>query len=347
MNVSDVHRRRPWPLVAGCLAILAVLAACGGGNDDGGPGEQQAVTFNMGWLPQGSMSGVIAAIEHGYYDELGLSVEAVRGFGGIRTVNEIDQGMFDFGYGDPLAVILNRANGGKTRMVGAINADWPAGLCFVTSRHAITTPADLAGLTVGGGQTSPMQVIVPEWLEMNGVARDDVELMQLDPSIVVNSLIEGQIDAGECWKGNSLALFQKRAAAAGLDVDVIDYADFGLDIYGNGMVTSEKLINEQPAVVRNFLAATYRGYEWVTANPDAAVDIMLQHYPVLDRDVTRQQIDELVVLMQNDTRPGDLRAEKVARTLQFLSGAYDVEESIAVDDIYTVDFLPAAASNGE
>ena len=82
----------------------------------------------MAWLPQGSQAGIIVAIDLGYYEDVGLDVEVVRGFGGIRTVNEIDQGMFEFGYGGPLAVLLNRAHGGRTRMIGSINSRWPAGL---------------------------------------------------------------------------------------------------------------------------------------------------------------------------------------------------------------------------
>jgi len=301
--------------------------------------EEDIVTFNMAWLPQGSMSGVIVAIDQGFYADEGLNVEAVRGFGGIRTVNEIDQGMFDFGYGDALAVILNRSNGGATKLVGAINQDWPSGLCYVTSRHNIESPADLEGLTVGGGQASAMQVLVPEWLELNGVPRDAINLMQLDPAIVVNSLVEGQIDAGECWKANSMPIFHKRAAASGHEIDWIPYADFGLDIYGNGIVTSEKLIEENPELVRRFLAATYRGYQWVHDNPDAATEIVTSHYPVLNKEITRQQITELMELMQADGGMGSLERDKVSRTLDFLAGAYSVEEPITVEDIYTTEFL--------
>ena len=315
------------------LMIGALLvSACSAPEDD-------TVTFNMAWLPQGSMSGVIVAIDQGFYADEGLNVEAVRGFGGIRTVNEIDQGMFDFGYGDALAVILNRANGGKTKLVGAINQDWPSGLCYITSRHNIESPADLEGLTVGGGQASAMQVLVPEWLELNGVPRDAINLMQLDPAIVVNSLVEGQIDAGECWKANSMPIFHKRAAASGLEIDWIPYADFGLDIYGNGIVTSEKLIEENPELVRSFLAATYRGYQWVHDNPDAATEIVTSHYPVLNKEITRQQITELMELMQADGGMGSLERDKVSRTLDFLAGAYSVEEPLTVDDIYTTEFL--------
>lgn len=337
MKLFEVQSRPLLPVITGLALFSLLLAACSGSVSD-------KVTFNMGWLPQGSMAGVIVAIDQGFYAEAGLDVEAVRGFGGIRTVNEIDQGMFEFGYGDPLAIILNRRNGGSTRLVGAINDRWPAALCFIKSRHTIESPADLAGLTVGGGQTSPMQVIVPEWLKLNGMSPDDIELMQLDPAIVVNSLIEGQIDAGECWKGNSLALFQKRAAAADLEVGWIAYSSFGLDIYGNGIVTAEKTITDNPDLVRRFVAATYRGYEWVENNPGQAADIVTRNYPVLDKAVTLQQIEELIDLMAGGGERGWLEAEKVQRTLEFLANAYDIEDNIDVDDIYTTEFLVPASS---
>ena len=317
-----------------CASALALLLAACSGTD-----KQTKITFNMGWLPQGSMAGVIVAMDKGFYKEAGLEVEAVRGFGGIRTVNEIDQGMFDFGYGDPLAVILNRSNGGKTHMVGAINDRWPAGLCFVKERRQIKTPADLAGLKIGGGQSSPMQVIVPAWLERNGVDKNSVQLMQLDPAIVAGSLIEGTIDAGECWMGNSLAIFRKRAAEAGLSIDLIEYGRFNMDVYGNGIVTSDKTIAERPELVRSFLQATYRGYAWAQANPQGTADIIVQHFPVLDPAITLQQVEEINDLIKGPGSMGWMEQAKVENTIEFLSQAYGLEGTLTADDIYTTKFL--------
>ena len=82
----------------GAFIILLLMSGVSGA---------QQVTFNLSWLPQGSLAGVIVAIELGYYAELGLDVNAVRGYGGNRTVNEIDQGQFEFGYGDPVSVALS------------------------------------------------------------------------------------------------------------------------------------------------------------------------------------------------------------------------------------------------
>src|SRR5438874_11599308 len=111
----------PTVVFTGLLAATSVVA-------------QEKVTFNMSWLPQGSASGVIVALDRGFFKDAGLDVSIVRGYGGNRTANELDQGQFEFGYVDPISVILNRSNGGKIKMVGAINTRWPAAICWVTSR---------------------------------------------------------------------------------------------------------------------------------------------------------------------------------------------------------------------
>ncbi|WP_308910450.1 ABC transporter substrate-binding protein [Pseudokordiimonas caeni] len=322
---------------AAVLMTGLLLAGCGGAEEKTGLTE---VRFNMAWLPQGSMAGIFVAEAKGFYAEEGLTVEAVRGFGGIRTVNELDQGMFEFGYGDPMAVALNRANGGQTRMVGAINGRWPAGACFVTERHSVATPADMKGLVFGGGQASPVQALLPAWLSRNGMEAGDVTIMQLDPAVVVASLIEGKIDLGECWLGNSIALFQKRAMEAGLSIGWLPYADFGLDIYGSGIVTSDRLIAEKPEMVRGFLRATYRGYAYAFNHPDEAVTIMKEAHSLLDAAVTRQQIVETGELFATEGGPGHIEAARIQGTLDILTEAGSLSAPIAAGDIYSTAFLP-------
>jgi NitT/TauT family transport system substrate-binding protein len=321
------------------MLCALLLGGCGEGPVQDGA-TLRKVTFNMSWLPQGSMAGVFAAMEQGYYAEAGLEVEAVRGFGGIRTVNELDQGMFEFGYADPLAVMLNRRNGGDTRMIAAINDRWPAGLCFVEGRHRIEKPADLAGLTIGGGQNSPMQVIVPAWLQRNSVDPDSVTLLQLDPAVVAASVVENKIDAGECWLGNSRPVYEKRAREAGVSIGWLQYSSFGLDVYGNGLVTTERLILQEPALVQGFVSATLRGYAWAIANPDEATDILLAHHPVLDRGVTRAQLAEMAQLMRAD-HPGWMDEARVTNTVDFFGSAYAMERGIGAADIYTMQFVAA------
>ena len=85
-------------LVVAAIAALTLWSAFGGNAPQAAKQAEGArtVRFNMAWLPQGSMAGIFVAIDKGYFAEAGINVEPVRGFGGMRTANELDQGMFEF-----------------------------------------------------------------------------------------------------------------------------------------------------------------------------------------------------------------------------------------------------------
>src|SRR5262249_40216887 len=195
---------------------------------------QEKVTFNMSWLPQGSVVGVAVAADQGWFKEAGLDVTMIRGYGGNRTANELDQGQFEIGYVDPISLALNRANGGKIRLIGAINTQWPGGICFAPSRHAAKSLDDLHGLTMGGGSASPVHNVIPAWLELNGKPRDHIRMLRLDPAVIDSSFVEGKIDLEECWRASNLPIVKKQMKAANLELGWLKYSDYKLDAYGSG-----------------------------------------------------------------------------------------------------------------
>ena len=324
------------------ITCSLVLATCLGGAALTAH-AQEKVTFNMAWLPQGSVIGPIVAQSQGYYRDAGLDVNLVRGYGGNRTANELDQGQYQFGYVDPISLVLNRSNGGKLRLVGAINTQWPGGICYVTKRHKPKSIDDLKGLTMGGGSASPVHNVVPAWLEVNGKAKDSIRLLRLDPAVVDASLIEGKIDLAECWRGSNRAVMQKQAASAGVDVAWIEYSDFGLDAYGSGFATTEEIIAKRPDLVKKFLQASYKGYQFALANPEQAADAMLKAYPTVDRAVALQQIKEINALLVDaqakDRGLGHLRDDRIRSTVQFVDKAFGLGGKVKAEDIYTNDML--------
>ncbi|MNR94887.1 taurine transporter substrate binding subunit [compost metagenome] len=328
-------------VIVAAIAGLTLWSVVGGNAPKAAKREDaRTVQFNMAWLPQGSMAGIFVAIDKGYFADAGLNVEPVRGFGGMRTANELDQGMFEFAYLDPLSVALNRSKGGAVRMIGGINMQLPAGACFVKERHAINRPADLAGLRFGAGQSSAIQALMPAWLQGNGVDPASVEQIQLDPAIVVSSLVEGRIDAAECWLGNSMALFDKAAKAKGVSIGRIAYADFGLDVYGSGLATRDALIESDPELVRAFTHAAYRGYAEAARDPQGALTIIRKHYPLLDEAVTERQIRETAALMAAEGGSHRLKPEKIQRTVTTLQASGQLQGFDATETLFTNAFVP-------
>jgi NitT/TauT family transport system substrate-binding protein len=330
MQISSLARRAVVTLAAGVVFASPALA-------------QEKVTYNMSWLPQGSSVGPIVAKELGYYKEAGLDVNIVRGYGGNRTANELDQGQFEFGYVDPISLVLNRSNGGKIRLVGAINTRWPGGICYVTPKTSVKGLDGLKGLTMGGGSASPVQNVVPAWLELNGKPKDFVRLLRMDPAVVDASLIEGKIELAECWRASNRATIRKQAAAAGVQVAWIEYSDYGLDAYGSGFATTEDIIRNRPDMVRKFLKASYRGYEYARANPEKAADILVKAFPTVDRGVALEQIIDINDLILDAKAQqqglGYLRDDRARSTVGFVDKAYGLNGKVGPGDIYTDDLL--------
>jgi NitT/TauT family transport system substrate-binding protein len=304
---------------------------------------QEKVTYNMAWLPQGSSIGVIVAAERGWFKEAGMDVSIVRGYGGGRTANELDQGQFEIGYVDPISLVLNRNNGGKIRLVGAINTQWPGGICYVVKQGQKKSLDDMRGLQLGGGSASPVHNVVPAWLEMNGKPRDFIRLVRLDPAVVDISLIEGKTDLAECWLASNWPLLRKQAKVAGVAIDWVRYSDLGLNAYGSGFAAREEYIAKKPEVVRNFLRASYRGFDFARSSPDQAADIAVKMFPTLDRAVVAEQIREINDLIADpgvaSKGLGYLREDRMRSTLSFLDKAFDLNGKIKLEEIYTNDML--------
>jgi NitT/TauT family transport system substrate-binding protein len=332
MKTLEIRR-----IVRGTIAGLAAMAALTCAH------AQEKVTFNMSWLPQGPAIGPIVAAEKGWFREAGLDVRIVRGYGSTRTANELDQGQFEFGYVDPTNVFLNRMNGGKIRMVGAINTRAPAGICYMRSRHQPRSLDDLRGLALGGGSSAPVHDLIPAMLEMNGKPRDFIRLVRLDPAVVDAAFIEGKVDLFDCWAASSREVALKRARVAGVTVGWLNYSDLGVDAYGSGFATRDELIEKKPEMVRKFLQASYRGYELALANPDEALKAIVKLFPAVDPDIAMAQIkatSELIV--DPGVRPrglGFMRPERMKSTLEFTERAYNAKGKLKVDDLYTNRFV--------
>jgi NitT/TauT family transport system substrate-binding protein len=111
-----------------------------------------------------------------------------------------------------------------------------------------------------------------------------------------------------------------------------------LDILGSGIVTSDKVIAENPDKVRRFVTATFRGYEYANAHPEEATAYILKQFPVLDHDVTLQQVKETIDLTTGRGKLGVIDPAQVQRTIDFIGPAYGID-SVTAEELYTNEFL--------
>lgn len=324
-------------------AVLVASIAISIGSTFSGVAQEKPIEFNLSWLPQGSTAGVIVAAHNGYYKDEGLDVKPVRGFGGVRTVNEIDQGLFQFGYGNPDGIVVNRANGGKVRLVGSINAMNPGGICYVKERRNLTSLKDMKGLKLGGAAGTPVHVTFPAMLAEQGLPADHVEIIQLQGSVVTAALLDGRIDIYECWRGSGKPLLDNQAKQAGLTIGFLSYEDLGQKTLGSGIATTDMIIAQKPDLVEKVLRATYRGYKFILDNPEKGADIVVGMFPEVNRSAVLAQIKDINELIMGpgtaEHGMGYVDPKRAADLVSFISMANKLGNKVRPEDIYTNKFI--------
>jgi NitT/TauT family transport system substrate-binding protein len=123
----------------------------------------------------------------------------------------------------------------------------------------------------------------------------------------------------------------------------ISYADHGVDIYSNGITTTDKFIEENPGTVRGFVQATVKAYEFSFAQPEETVRIFVKHQPHLSPDMSRAHLEAVRgIVLTPATRANGIGwavEEKMRRTRDITLSAYSKTAEVPLQDIYTNQFL--------
>ncbi len=119
----------------------------------------------------------------------------------------------------------------------------------------ITDLTQLEGRLLGYKESLPTQL--RQMLINAGVNLDAVDMVSVgyDPMI----LPRGQVDALQAYKANEPYTLSRN----GVEVDLWDPADYGVDGTFSVMIANRDFAAEHPTAVEDFLRAALKGYEWI------------------------------------------------------------------------------------
>ncbi|NGN67405.1 ABC transporter substrate-binding protein [Streptomyces sp. A7024] len=264
------------------LAALLTAAACapdtsdsgsgGDGGDKAGGGKGKKVTLTLNWVPYGEHAAFYYGVEKGIYEKAGINLTIKPGHGSAGTVKQVAQGHSDFGWADTPALLAGVNEGMKVKSLGVYLQKGPSSVQF-TSDQKIKTPKDLEGKTVGGTPGDALYATFPGWLKANKVDPDKVKVVNTDPAAKIANLGAGKVDA-------IMGFFHDQGPTVedktGKQVDYLLWADYGMNVLGNGIVASDKLLQDDPKLAKAFAKATAESWEQAAANQGEAVKIMSQ-----------------------------------------------------------------------
>jgi NitT/TauT family transport system substrate-binding protein len=263
------------------LGLALSLSACGTSQP-----KQESLTkirLPVGYIANIQFSPLYAAIEKGFFKEAGLEVEFDYSFetDGVKLVGA---GELPFAVVSGEQVLLARAQGIPVTYVAAWYQQFPISV-VAKSELGIATPQDLKGKKIGlPGLFGANYIGLRALLFSAGLSESDVQLESVGfNQVEVLATDQQQVVVG--YAANEPIQLK----AQGFDVTELRVADY-TNLAANGVLTSEKMIAEDPELVKAFVGAFLKGVQYTIEHPDEVYELSAKYIPnFADLDQTVQK----------------------------------------------------------
>lgn len=253
------------------LVSILILSACGSAQS-AQEGGLTKIRLPMGYIPNIQYAPFYAAIEKGYFEEAGFEIEFDYSFetDGVKLVGV---GELPFAVVSGEQVLLARAQDVPVTYVAAWYQQFPISVVS-TAEANISTVEDLKGRTIGlPGLFGATYIGLRALLFSAGLGEADVTLEEIGFN-QVELTATGKQDIVVGYAANEPIQLR----AQGVEVNELRVAD-SVQLAANGILTSEKLIREDPEMVRRFVTAFIKGLEFTIYNPQEAFDLSAKYIP--------------------------------------------------------------------
>lgn len=282
------------------------------------------------------------AIEEGYFEEEGIDLTLICGFGADKTMTAVISGEADIGFMGSEASIYTYAEGATDYVVNFAQLTQRAGN-FLVAREEMPdfTWEDLKGHLVLGGRKGGMPEMVFEYiLKENGIDPEtDLEINQnIDFGSTAAAFSEGQGEFTVEFEPGATTLESEGkgyvVASLGEDSGYVPYTAFS---------AKQSYIDENPDVIQGFTNALQKGMDYVQAHtPEEIAKIIEPQFPETDLETITTIVTRYY---DQDTWKSDLIFEESSFDLlqDILESAGELEERVPYEDLVTTEFADAAA----
>lgn len=347
--------RRGFIKGAGALAAAATLAGCGayqGKSDDASasagegasaksaPKSARKITFCLDYTPNTNHTGIYVAQAKGYFKDEGLTVKVVQPADGTAEAM-IGSGQAQMGvsYQDYIANALSSKNPVAIEAVAAIIQHNTSG---IMSRKAdgITSAKKMEGHTYATWSMPVEQATIKQVMESDGGDFDKLKMVPYEVDDEVAGLKANMFDCVWVYEGWAV----QNAKVQHYDVNYFSFVDMDkvFDFYTPVIAANDDFAKKYPDVVKAFVRAAKRGYEYAIKHPKDAGDILLDAAPELSGDLVQASAKYLADQYQADAKSwGVIDKSRWNAYFEWLNDKNLVENKLDVNSGWTMDYLEA------
>ena len=282
------------------------------------------------------------AIEEGYFEEEGLDLTLVTGFGADKTMTAVISGEADIGFMGAEASIYAYQEGATDPVVNFAQLTQRAGN-FLVAREEMPdfTWDDLKDKRVLGGRKGGMPEMVFEYILRNHNI-DPATDLEIDQSIDFGSTaaaFTGDMSADFTveFEPSATALEKEGkgyvVASLGVDSGYVPYTSYS---------AKTSFLNENPQIIQSFTNALQKGMDYVqNHSPEEIAQVISPQFPETDMDTLTTIVNRYY---EQDTWKENLVFEKDSFELlqDILESAGELEKRVDYEQLITTEFAKSA-----
>lgn len=335
MNASNPSFSKP--IRRGFIATMLAAAAVFGGIT--ASHAQDTIRLRLDWLPTGYHAPIFFAAKQGFYRDEGINLVIEDGKGTNASLQAIAAGNNEIAIANYSTMIQASATGMDVIGIGGMVQRLPDAIVSLES-NPVKAPADLVGKTIATSPGSAASKLLVAFFNSTGIDPSKVTVVNTASGQAPTAVLSGTAQAMTGWSFTDALLLNKQKTIA----KPILMSDHGINILGNGFVTTKAYAAKNGDVLRRFMKATAKGYELGFKDPKASIAAMMAERPVLsDAALMEQQLVAFPPFLHSKRSEGmpfgfTVR-EDWDQTEKLLREYFELTAKVDVGSLYTNDYI--------
>jgi NitT/TauT family transport system substrate-binding protein len=324
------------------VAIAALLAASVGlAGAQSRPPDPVSIRADVFFY--GAHVPIMLGIVDGVYKKYGIDATFTAGRGSGTTIQTVANMSDQFGFADGATLVRLAAQGLHAKQIVGILQTGSNSVMTLPDSN-ITKPQDLNGKTTGFAPGSATDQIFPAFAKKAGIDFASIKGLSVDPPTRDSLFLLKKIDFDIALAAAQLPILEERCDCK---LNIMRFSDYGLSLMSNGIVASDKIIAENPDLVRRFAAATIEAINAAIASPRHGIDAFMQYAPNagFSRKVVTEQWNVAMGLLHTprtkDKPAGTMDEKDWQDTIDLLAEYVNLpKDTVTPSMVFTNEFLP-------
>lgn len=249
--------------------VLTGIAGCGGKVDQSAPEQAEKITLAV--TPWPASAPLYIAYEKGYFRDEGLDVTLDSYISGHLGLDAVLSGKADLAAAGDTPIARAAVDGKPLAVVATVSEIDRAILIIAKKDKGISAPGDLKGKKIGLVAGTTAEFFLHLYLTSLYLTPNDVQILNLETDQVVDSLLNGEVDAVSTWSPHTLVLRDK------LGSDALVLPDPSLYTMTWNIVGTQEFAKNHPEQIKKFLRAILRANAFVQEHTAEARAITAKH----------------------------------------------------------------------